>query len=393
MDTKDLFDTLAAEEQPPTAVDVRRAVAAGRATRRRRRTALAAGGLAVCLAGTFTWHGLEGQVRGDRTATVVHDAPDKDTLPASGVSPLSHAYYDWCGEKWSPGKGSAFAGRDCVQWRVVTRDGRTYRMPEAAGVYLDQTAANYMNTAAPLEITPDGRRVAYYSAKDEKFAVRDLASGQIWLSPQTVSHEEMVKNAPIVVLSPDGRFLVLNGRLRAVVDMETGRVTDVPQGWQPMSVAEGGSRVIVTNDRSRYGLLEDGEVRPFSGALEESLSRLAPDGRTVAYLDGGASSTDEYRPDDTVVTLDATTGKALRRVKFRDAPKGFRPWRIGSWRGPTEVVVTAVVTDRPRWERKPTEPARTGETAYAIDVTTGKVRKLGTYTFRGWSGSVVIPGT
>ncbi|GAA3177441.1 hypothetical protein [Nonomuraea roseoviolacea] len=390
MDTKDLFDRLAAEEQPPTTVDVRRAVTAGRATRRRRRTALAAGGLAVCLAGTFTWHGLEGQVRGDRTATVVHETPDKDTLPASGVGPLSHAYYDWCGEKWSPGKAASFAGRDCVQWKVVTRDGRTYRMPEAAGVYLDQTAANYMNTAAPLRITPDGRRIAYYSAKDQRFAVRDLASGQVWLSPQTVSHEEMVKNGAFVTLSPEGRYLVLNGRLRAVVDMETGRVTDVPQGWQPMTVARGGDRVIVQNDRSRYGLLEDGRVRPFAGPIGESLSDLAPDGRTVAYLGrpGPHGEGMNLPKPDTIVTVDATTGKVLRRVKFRDAPRGFDPWRIGYWRGPTQVVVSDVITGR----LKPGEVPRLGEIAYAVDVTTGEVRKLGTYAFRGWGGDVVIPG-
>ncbi|MEV0201864.1 hypothetical protein [Nonomuraea sp. NPDC050691] len=395
MDTKDLFDTLAAEEQPPTTVDVRRAVASGRAARRRRRTALAGGALAVCLAGTFTWYGLEGQVGNDRTATVVRETPDGAVLPASGVGPLSHAYYDWCGEKWHPGQGASFADRDCVQWHVVTRTGETYRMPEAASVYLDQTEANYMNTAAPLEITPDGRRIAYYSAEEERFAVRDLASGRIWLTPRTFPEEEMVKSASLIKLSPEGRYLTLNGRLRAVVDMETGKVTDVPQGWQPMSVARGGTRVIVTDDMSRYGLLEGGRVRPFTTPEESSLSHLAPDGRTVAYMDGHVSSADgtrQTRLDDTIVTVDATTGKVLRRVKFRDAPEGFRPWRIGSWHGSAEVLVTAVVTDRPQWERKPTQPARIGETAYAIDVTTGKVRKVGTYTFRGWSGAVAIPG-
>ncbi|MBN6057639.1 hypothetical protein JYK22_37295, partial [Nonomuraea sp. RK-328] len=395
MDTKDLFDTLAAEEQPPTTVDVRRAVAAGRATRRRRRTALTAGALAVSLTGTLTWYGLDGRVWNDHAATVVRETADEAVLPASGVGPLSHAYYDWCGEKWRPGQGAPFAGRDCVQWKVVTRDGRTYRMPEAMSVYVDQTEANYMNTAAPLVITPDGRRIAYYSAEEERFAVRDLASGRIWLTPQTVSREEMVKGGVHISFSPEGRYITLSGRVQAVVDMETRRVTNVPQGWQAMSVAAGGSRVIVTNDMGRHGLLKGGEVRPFIGAKEASLSALAPDGRTVAYLDGYVSPPKgggNSRPDDTVVTLDATTGEVLRRVRFRDAPKGFRPWRIGSWRRSTEVVVTDVVTNRPRWEMKTGEVPRVGETAYAIDVTTGKVRKLGTYTFRGWSGDVVIPG-
>ncbi|GAA2206750.1 hypothetical protein GCM10009850_022080 [Nonomuraea monospora] len=50
MDVKQVFDTLTREEQPPAAVDVGRAIAAGRAVRRRRRAAVAGVTAAVTVA-------------------------------------------------------------------------------------------------------------------------------------------------------------------------------------------------------------------------------------------------------------------------------------------------------------------------------------------------------
>lgn len=50
MDVKQMFDSLATHEQPPTAVDVNRAMAAGRAVRRRHRAAVAATTAAVAVA-------------------------------------------------------------------------------------------------------------------------------------------------------------------------------------------------------------------------------------------------------------------------------------------------------------------------------------------------------
>lgn len=391
MDTRHLFDTLAGQEPPLTTVDVGRAVTDGRATRRRRRTALTAGALSVLL---IAWLGVA-QARGGGDVAV---SVRGDALPASGVGPLRHAYYDWCGKKWTPGKGGPFADKECVQWRVVTRTGQSFRMPEALSVYTDQTEANYMNTAAPLAITPDGRRVAYYSEKDQRFAVRDLAGGQIWLTPQKVDRKTMVKGGVLLRLSPDGRHLGLNGvgLPNVVVDVETGRVTEMPEGWQVLEVGDGGGSVVVGDQSLRLGLLSGGEVHPFSAENTGfDVSGLAPDGRTVAYLTGGKDGDPgklgKSRPDDTIVTVDGMTGKIMTKVTFRGAPKDFRPWRMGSWVSPTEVAVSAVLEDR-AWMKDRSITPTLGEATYAIDVNTGRVRKLADYSFRGWSGDVVIPG-
>ncbi|MFD1939558.1 MULTISPECIES: hypothetical protein [Nonomuraea] len=394
MDTRHLFDTLAAQRAPLTTVDVGRAVADGRAIRRRRRAALTAGALSVLLVASLTWFGIAQAGGGGEVAVTVHG----DALPASGVGPLRHAYYDWCGKKWSPGQGRAFTGRECLQWRVVTRDGRNYRMPEALSVYTEQTEQNYMNTAAPLVITPDGRRVAYYSEKDERFAVRDLADGRVWLTPQKVDRKTMVKHGGLLRLSPDGRHLGLNGvgLPNAVVDVETGHVTEIPEGWQVVRVPSGGDPVVVGDENNRLGLLSGGQVRAFSARdAGFNVSGPAADGRTLAYLGerektGRDNATGGSRPDR-IVTIDATTGTITKEVAFRDAPKDFYPWRVGHWVSPTEVAVSAVLRDQ-AWMKDRTITPTLGEAVYAVDVVTGRVRELGVYSFRGWSGDVVTPG-
>ncbi|MEO3868456.1 hypothetical protein ABGB18_06465 [Nonomuraea sp. B12E4] len=164
-------------------------------------------------------------------------------------------------------------------------------MPEALSVYSEQSRENYMNTGAPLVITPGGRRIAYYSDKDQRFAVRDLASGQILLSPQAVTRATLVKEGGVLRISPDGRFLGISGAgwPDAVVDMETGQATEVPQGWVVQQVPEGGTPAIVTRD-GRLGLLADGEVKPLTtGTSMLAASQLSPDGHTVAYVGSGTA--------------------------------------------------------------------------------------------------------
>ncbi|MFI6888155.1 hypothetical protein [Streptosporangium canum] len=72
MDTRNLFDTLAHQEQPPMSVRVDQAIAAGRAIRRRRRVGAAAiSALSVCLAVTVTWLALPQLGQRDGVAVAV----------------------------------------------------------------------------------------------------------------------------------------------------------------------------------------------------------------------------------------------------------------------------------------------------------------------------------
>ncbi|MET9250476.1 hypothetical protein [Nonomuraea sp. NPDC003709] len=314
-----------------------------------------------------------------------------NVLPASGVDPAAYAYYDFCGREWDYRKNTKTFGKECAQWRLVTRTGGSFRMPEALSVYTEQTPDNYMNTGGPLEISSDGKRVAYYSEKDQKFAVRDLADGRIWLTPQTVTRETMVKNGMVLVLSPDGRFLGLLGATSSVVDMETGQVTEIPEGWRVRRIGNGGTPVVVSDDEDRLGVFDGGKVTPLNKTSRQ-VSELSADGRTVAYLDGEEIKDHLVtRPVDTVVTLDVTTGKILSRAEFTDVPKNVRGPRIGGWHSSTEVVIS----DKPSsgtWGGKEGGVPTLGEVTYAIDVNTGRIRKLAEHTYKAWAGDLSLPG-
>ncbi|GAA5069229.1 hypothetical protein HNP84_008968 [Thermocatellispora tengchongensis] len=378
-----------------------------RAERRRRGARAAAGAVVLAVAVAVVAAGgaiVTGGQRGGVITSGVITSKVTDTLPASGVGPLSHAYYDWCGEEWTPGRNTHTFARECAQWNVVTRAGRTYRMPEALSVYTEQSADEYMNTNAPLVISADGERVAYYSEKDQAFAVRDLHGGQVWTVPVPVSRAELVARPVLLLLSPGGTRLGLWGGsgLDVVVEVETGHVTHLPDGWHVRAVGDAGGPVIVTRegrDDELGALREDGTVRAFP-PLEDTpppdLGQPSPDGRTLAYLTGmtgAATSTpgpsERSTANATIVTLDAATGETLRRTRLRGAPRDFGAMRVGGWLSRTEVVVTEPVMDRvPKRGETPT----LGERTYRVDVRTGRVRPLAVHTFRGWAGSLELPG-
>ncbi|MFI6788016.1 hypothetical protein ACIBG4_11860 [Nonomuraea sp. NPDC050383] len=88
MDVKQVFDSLAREEQPPTAVDVNHAIAAGRATRGRHRAAIAGITAATAVTAVLSaWavHPWPGQR--DGLAVAVLTAPSATAKPSTTTTP------------------------------------------------------------------------------------------------------------------------------------------------------------------------------------------------------------------------------------------------------------------------------------------------------------------
>lgn len=102
MNARQLFDTLARQEQPPMSVEVGRAIAAGHATRRRRRVGAAVSALSVCLAVTVTWLGLPQLGQRGEIAVAVPTGAASMRAPAAPTAEPSNARFRKMKKKYPP---------------------------------------------------------------------------------------------------------------------------------------------------------------------------------------------------------------------------------------------------------------------------------------------------
>ncbi|MBE1590708.1 hypothetical protein ACFPOI_06705 [Nonomuraea angiospora] len=355
-------DLHALAEQAPT-VDL--AAQAVRGARRRRATRLTVAiAAATCLiAGGGTV--LLQQLRPEPPVVLTPPETTVSPLPSEGVAPIEQAYRQDC------------YAATCAKraWRLVTRDGATYELTAASGI-------------GPLEVTADGRRLAYYSSKQRTIVVRDLASGRTWKSPLKQPAEDFSGSGEYTLrLSPSGlRFIVSSwgGRREPnkLVDVERGTVSDLPRGWWPVSVSDGSGPVVLAkpyDEASQVWVLGHDPITIPDFTYD--YSALAPDGRTLARL--GQTFDPDRRPmvqrDGSIVVFDAVQGGRETRIPISGIPEELHPSSLGSWLNSTEVTVVAI----PESSRGPVP------VVYAIDVRTGKTREL--FALHDY-GTTSVPG-
>lgn len=333
--------------------------------RRRRRTTLAVAAVAAVVvlgAGTTAAVALPWSW-GDHTATprAADTVPD---LPDGKVGLIGAAYQTSC-------KVDAERRADCgaVEWRVVTRAGTTYRVPQA----LVSTAKV---GRVPVAISRDGRHLAYYSHQAQAHVVRDLMTGSEVTSPVTVKEERMGPGSMLVV-SDDGRYVVFDPREGSkepglLIDMRTGKTVPVPGKYETVSVKDGVAELVryLKTDLWLMPVAGGGAPVRFHGTFI-MFSELAPDGRTVAAI--------EYRDmkKRTLTLLDAKSGRTLRKVAIRGLPKNSALSGTSIWASASEVTI-ALFQDKGSL------------VTYAVNVRTGQIRELGRHP--GKSLQPILPG-
>ncbi|WP_248961904.1 hypothetical protein [Sphaerisporangium perillae] len=399
----DALDAIA-QEAPP--VDLaERAIGTARRGRFRTLASVAAAALLVCGGGAVALN----RYGGDDQRTISTQV--SDVLPDRDVGSARYAYLDWCKRDWKPGVNtSSFAG-ECAQWRIVTEEGRTFRMPQALGVYTEQSGEKYMNDSAPLVISRDGRRIAYYSEQDPTVRVRDLASGEEWPVGTAVDRASLVQHGGLIRLSPDGRYVAVAGDPREpglLLDTSSGRSRPIPTGWWPRFISQEGVLLMIKNEDQISTMSLDGERAPtvLSKDLRPLRGVLALDGRTIAMLTEG-DRPDKVSPEgigpvnpkpDSVTIFDVGTGEVRSSVKLRGAPKGLWAMGPGGWLDEDRLLISVpsgrLDSATPRsggpgagdglWDM--------GQTAFAVNVRTGQVHEIGTYPLRAQTANVIVPG-
>ncbi|MEV4107483.1 hypothetical protein [Nonomuraea sp. NPDC049695] len=352
-----------AEEAP--LVSLADAAITGHRRRRKARLAVTAvATVAALVAGSaataVSWPRTAQTATPQRTETV----PD---LPGGRVEPLSHGYLTPCNND----QKRRIIDCSVQEWRVVTRGGTTYRVPQAL-VGTDK------GQVVPIAVSRDGRMLAYYSRQAQAHVVRDLATGTETTSPVTVK-EERIQMGNQLVVSDDGRYVAFDPRVGSkqpglLIDVRTGKTVPIPGVYEPISIKDGVVELVRYRKTDIWLMPVTGGGKPvrFDGAYI-FFSEIAPDGRTmVAHY-----FKDEAKP--TLTVLDTKTGRALRKVTIRGLPDPRGYFQPSIWLSQSEVVVLG-------------QGYKLDQSTYAVNVNTGKARHLADYPSKTVR-DLILPGT
>ncbi|RFU40238.1 hypothetical protein DZF91_18360 [Actinomadura logoneensis] len=287
-------------------------------------------------------------------------------LPAGKVEPVVYGFLDHCG--WLRPKGAASASGACAQWRLVGRSGKQWRLPDGVGSRAVKPR-DYMSADTPLAISPDGWRIAYQRAKDQRLVVRDLSSGKVTpVGPPTAPTD-----VPQMMFSGDGTHLALSsqanpGARASLVDTRTGAATALQAGTV-IGVSRDASTIVQGDIWDREKPLtvsgQDGAVRarvrvaPKVDLRGINGNALSPDGRTLLTFNSGM---------DTAVLVNLGTGEIASERRLSGVGGAQ------AWVGPTTYFT---VRDKSR------DPSGTeGMPPHAsqgviVDLTTGEARETG----------------
>ncbi|WP_433436132.1 hypothetical protein [Nonomuraea sp. CA-141351] len=319
----------------------------------------------------------------------------KEDLPARGVGPLSYAYKTFC----EPASGKAPSKCRDGGWRVVTRSGRTYHVREALPSRSLQDS--------PLAISRDGRKIAYYSAKEGTFQVRDLASGAKTTAPMKLPPKKWLYSITRLMLSDDGRYLAFSKvpdlkDPALLFDMHDRVVRELPARWVPIGLSPDGATITLGEYSPNSQLRTISNLWPPTSPGNSTavilpqhyaFSPLAPDGKTVAAVEDHSTAEKPCQMGD-LVLLDPLTGKKRKTTAIRGLSPDVSLIYLRTWRSADEVTaLTTSVRCRPSSEVPvdETAPPYLTFTAYAVNVRTGEARKLTTFRAQDIFG-IAMPG-
>ncbi|MEU7743423.1 hypothetical protein [Nonomuraea sp. NPDC049158] len=166
---------------------------------------------------------------------------------------------------------AAWTGFGCVGWTLHVPFGMDIQLPTAASYA--RPPSMFDDGFIPIDITPDGHRVAYLDVAELRFLARDLPSGLNRPITPRLTAEEIV-GITSVVGSADGRHFAVStreNRRTFVTDFETGHMRTVEQVcWAYGLTADrlmgsaGCDGVGVSIDAIRF----DGTATPFRSEAE-----------------------------------------------------------------------------------------------------------------------------
>jgi DNA-binding beta-propeller fold protein YncE len=225
----------------------------------------------------------------------------------------------------------------CGPWRLVMHSGEQRVLADAQTVALKADGKPYKYLPAPVAVSGDGTKVAYFAKNSHRLAVRTLGGGVTLLPAGAVPRVPQYEVG--LVLSDDGGRLAVTigtGQVRIFDTSDGARLGTLPRGETLVDFSGDGGEVLTTVDADES--VTDVVVRADTGELVSRATppqlvsanmplALAADGRTAAAFVAGKSQ---------LVLYDVETDQVLGRVPVK-LPKG--DLNAIDWTGDRQVTL------------------------------------------------------
>ncbi|WP_157521981.1 hypothetical protein [Herbidospora cretacea] len=265
----------------------------------------------------------------------------------------------------------------CGQWMITRRDGTTTPLADAQVHRVTASGGVDREGALQPALSGDGRRLAYFTAKTRKLVVRDLTTGKVQAVKATLPKGITINDVD-TLLSKDGRHLAIDyldeaGALPTrIVEVASGRSYTLPADAALHGFSGDGSKVMVTSASDQNttlfssvdadGVLNTQEVPQ---VVDDNYPlALADDGRGIAvFIDG-------RRPALRIYDLSSdSVGPPVRLTM----PKGERANRL-AWDTSDRLLLWTY--------RNNADDVVVGGSLRSIDVNTGEMKKIDTWTLK-----------
>lgn len=298
----------------------------------------------------------------------------------------------------TPRTATAIPSGPCDTWRLVTADGQIFSVPEALG-WDKGKDPDALGEPGSFAISPDGTRVAYQRAGDDRVVVRDLASGESWAIPYRAPRGSVGSPFTLRFVRDGSRLAIVRTDVETpavmLAQVEAGTARRMPKGWEPLDADPDTGRITLFRPGAQGGTFRTvGDGRNITAKIPAKVGKYhiwgafaARDGRAANLV---PKEPPACGPDMTPVWLavfSTRTGK-MTTVKPR-LPADVHRADVIDWLGPEEIVAAA---GRERPGKTPDTPV--GSYVYAMNVTTGESRllaKLST-TERIYQNQLVVGG-
>ncbi|GIH69029.1 hypothetical protein [Sphaerimonospora thailandensis] len=307
------------------------------------------------------------------------------TATASADKRIRYVWVKQCG------KGDATV--PCGPWTVTLTNGKDVRLTDALVFSLTAKGKVDKGAMAPLTVSGDGNRIAYFRKPDGKLVVRDVAKGRVHMLPGSSAKppKGLTMTDVALTLSPNGEIIMIDygdskGKLPSLlVDLRSKKIGKLKGNLTFEGFSPDGKHVltrrVTSENTTEFAAYDLNGNRTNSQVVPQVVANNSP----IALADDGTSMALIINVSDTkkrLRTYDLASDTVGDYVNVT-APKDEYPYSL-RWTPEGGLTLWALRYDR--------EMNLRGVTLRGLDPATGATIKIDSFKLRSDLWNWYLPG-